>query len=374
MKRKCMKRLFLLALAVVMMIAFLSCSSDDSEGDDGNASGGQESAVTTLTVKNASSYTLYDVKWCGEVISTAAGIASGASAKKSVSEGFGYIYFSFYPNGSDERMQCYTAEVVDISNDDKKSLTFTNNTVVVQLDDVENETALGQLKFRTTTLSIKNNSSYDLADTVWQTYTFSSNPLDSVLEKDTEIANNVEAGYGYVYFTRKDTGISVRTKSVVLVNDLNSEQFEITDATEVVEVNNEQNVAALSNIEKKVVFFDGAEGDYYPYTMRTAAIYSHSSHVHSGKYSIYLNEGVLELSIYLDKNAYLSLWYESSNAYSSLYEVNLSINDEVVKNWSGKHQWEFYKTLLSAGSNVICFKSDYNAYAYLDDILIVYTD
>ncbi|MDE6705443.1 MAG: hypothetical protein K2J81_06015 [Treponemataceae bacterium] len=373
MKRICMKKLFLLALAALMMTALLSCSSDDGEGDDGNVSG-QVNGGATLTVKNASSYTLYDVKWCGEVISSAAGIALGASAKEFVSEGFGYVYFSFYPNSSDVKMQCYTVDALDISNGDAASFTFTNNTVVVQLDDVENKAALGRLKFRTTTLSIKNSSSYDLVDTAWQTYTFSSNPLDSVLEKDSEIANNVETGYGYVYFTRKDTGISVRTKSVVFVNDLNSEQFEITDATEVVEVNNEQNVAALSNIEKKVVFFDSAEGDYYPYTKRTAAKYSFSSYVHSGKYSIDLDEGELELSIYLDKNAYLSLWYESSNAYTSLYEVNLSINGEVVKNWSGKHQWEFYKTLLSAGSNVICFTSDRLAYAHLDDILIVYTD
>ncbi|MBD5426586.1 MAG: hypothetical protein HDR38_03400, partial [Treponema sp.] len=266
MKRMDMKKLFLLTLAALMMTAFLSCSSDDD-----NAFSGQEGVFTTLTVKNVSSYILYDVKWCGEVISSAAKIAPGASAKEFVSEGFGYVYFSFYPNSSDVKMQCYTVDALDISNGDAVSFTFTNNTVVVQLDDVENKAALSRLKLRTTTLSIKNNSSYDLADTIWQTYIFSSNPLDPVLEKGTEIANDVKAGYGYVYFTRKDTGISVRTKSVVLVNDLNSEQFEITDATEVVEVNNEQNVGALSNIEKKVVFFDGAEGDYYPYTKRTAA-------------------------------------------------------------------------------------------------------
>lgn len=371
MKMICMKKLFLLVLAAVMMTALLSCSSDDGGSDDGNVSNVQENTTTTLTVKNASSYTLYDVKWNGTAISSTARIAPGASAKESVSEGFGYVYFSFFPDGSDVKMQCYTADTVDISDGDTASFTFTNNTVAVQLDDVENKVTLGQLKFRTTTLSIKNSSSYDLVDTVWQTYTFSSNPLEPILEKETVIENNVEAGYGYVYFTRKDTGVSVRTKSVVFVNDLNSEQFEITDATDVVEVNNEQNAAALSSIEKEVVFFDGAEGEYYPYTERTTAIYS-SDYIHSGKYGIDLKGGDLELSVYLDKNARLSLWYRASNNNS--YGVILNINGENVKGWSGVHQWEFYTTSLSAGSNVICFKSDYYARAYLDDILIVYTD
>lgn len=375
MKRVYMKNLFLLALTVVMMIAFLSCSSD---GDDSNASE-QESAVTTLTVKNASSYTLYDVKWGGKVISSMAGIASGFSEKESVSEGFGYVYFSLYPNGSDEMMQCYTAEALDISNGSAASFTFTNNTVVVQLDDVENKTALGRLKFRTTTLSIKNNSSYDLADTVWQTYIFSSNPLDSVLEKGTEIANDVKAGYGYVYFTRKDTGISVRTKSVVLVNDLNSEQFEITDVTDVVEVNNESNAGVLSNIEKKVVFFDGAEGDYYPYTERKGVVYRESSASHSGKYLIDLtnDNSTLELSILLEKSAKLSLWYTSAISYSFDY-TKLSINGENVKTWTGNNGWSFYTINLSVGENIIRFYNTstyYNRdYVYLDDILIVYTD
>ena len=465
-----MKRLFLLALAALMMTAFLSCSSDD-----GSAFSEQESVVTTLTVKNASSYTLYDVKWCGEVISSAARIAPGASATEAVSEGFGYIYFSFYPNGSDEKMRCYTADTVDISNGDTASFTFTNNTVVVQLDDVENKAALGRLKFRTTTLSIKNsssydlydikwcgesisstagidsgfsatkavseggdciyfsfypngsdkkmqcytadavdisngdeasftftndtvvvqlddvenkmalgllkfrtttlsiknNSSYDLAGTVWQTYIFSSNPLDSVLEKGTEIANDVKAGYGYVYFTRRDMGISVRTKSVVLVNDLNSEQFEITDATEVVEVNNESNIGVLSNIEKKVVFFDGAEGDYYPYTERKNVTYSYYAS-HSGEYGINLKSGTLELSILLEKNAKLSLWYTSNKSYN--YTTKLSINNENVKTWSGKNEWSFYTINLSAGENIIRFEDNGGYSVYLDDILIVYTD
>ena len=475
MKRMDMKKLFLLALAALMMTMLLSCSSDGGGGDDDNASGGQESVITTLTVKNASSYTLYDVKWDGTLISSSAGIDSGASAKKSVSEGFGYIYFAFYPNGSDERMQCYTATTMDISNGDEASFTFTNNTVVVQLDDVENKAALGRLKFRTTTLSIKNsssydlydikwcgesisstagidsgfsatkavseggdciyfsfypngsdkkmqcytadavdisngdeasftftndtvvvqlddvenkmalgllkfrtttlsiknNSSYDLVDTVWQTYIFSSNSLNSVLEKGTEIVNDVKAGYGYIYFTRRDTEISVRTNSVVLVNDLNSEQFEITDVTDVVEVNNESNIGVLSDIEKKVVFFDGAEGDYYPYTERKNVTYSYYAS-HSGEYGIDLTKGTLELSIFLEKSAKLSLWYASSRA--DHYTTKLSINNENVKIWTGGNEWSFYTINLSAGENIIRFEDNGGYRVCLDDILIVYTD
>ncbi|MDE5613786.1 MAG: DUF1573 domain-containing protein [Treponemataceae bacterium] len=151
MKRMDMKKLFLLAFATLMMTVLLSCSSDESSdgdgSDSGNTYGGQESEVTTLTVKNASSYTLYDVKWCGEVIFSAAGIAPGASAKGFVSEGFGYVYFSFYPNNSDVKMLCYTVDALDISNGDVASFTFTNNTVVVQLDNVGNKKTLDKIHF-----------------------------------------------------------------------------------------------------------------------------------------------------------------------------------------------------------------------------------
>lgn len=59
-----------------------------------------------------------------------------------------------------------------------------------------------------------------------------------------------------------------------------------------------------------IIYIDGAEGDYYPYTVRTAAVYTNKSK-HSGKYSIQLNDGSLELSIYLTQEAELSLWYRS---------------------------------------------------------------
>lgn len=373
MKRMNIKKMLTLACAAVIAAAFLSCSSDGGGSGDGSEQGGSGSSSATLTVKNASSYTLHNVKWSGKEVSTTAGIAPGNSKKESVSEGFGYIYFSFYPKGSDEMMSCYTAEVLDISKGDDASFTFTNNTIVVQLNDVGNKATLGEFAPRKTTLSIKNSSSYDLKDALWQSYTFSSNPMESVLEKDTEISNTVEIGYGYVYFTRKDTGVSVRTKNVISVNDLESARFEITDATDVVEVNNESNAGLLSNIEKKVVFFDGAEGVYYPYTQRDSAVYSDYT-AHSGKHSIRLNKGSLELSIILEKEARLSLWY-FSNQYAK--STALTINGEKVKDWTNEHQWEFYTINLDKGNNVIHFYNEnylYNAQSYLDDILIVYTD
>lgn len=370
MKRMNIKKMLALALAAVVAAAFLSCSSDGGGSGDGSEQGGSVgSKSATLTVKNASSYTLHNVKWNGKEVSSTAGIASGNSKKESVSEGFGYIYFSFYPNGSEEMMSCYTAEVLDISEGDDASFTFTNNTIVVQLNDVGNKATLGEFAPRKTTLSIKNSSSYDLKDALWQSYTFSSNPMESVLEKDTEISNTVEIGYGYVYFTRKDTGVSVRTKNVISVNDLESARFEITDATDVVEVNNESNAGLLSNIEKKVVFFDGAEGAYYPYTQRDSAVYSDYT-AHSGKHSIRLNDGILELSIILEKEARLSLWYFSNEFGGS---TKLNINDKNVKDWTNKHQWEFYTITLSTGKNIIRFEREYY-FSYLDDILIVYTD
>lgn len=243
MKRICIKKLFLLALSALMMTMFLSCSSDDD-----NASGGQESVVTTLTVKNASSYTLYDVRWDDTLISSLTGIDSGASAKKSVSEGFGYIYFAFNPNGSDKRMQCYTAATMDISNGDAASFTFTNNTIVVQLDDVENKTMLGQLKF--TTLSIKNSSSYTLYDIKWGGKTISS---IAGIDSGFSATESVSKGSDYIYFSfypnGSDEKMQCYTADVVEISSGDEASFTFTNNTVVVQLNNVSNQKILDKIQ-----------------------------------------------------------------------------------------------------------------------------
>lgn len=153
MKRMNIKKMLALALAAVVAATFLSCSSDGGSSGDGSEQGGSVgSKSATLTVKNASSYTLHNVKWDGKEVSSTAGIAPGYSKKESVSEGFGYIYFSFYPDGSDEMMSCYTAEVLDISEGDDASFTFTNNTIVVQLNNTGNRKTLELIQFPTSAM------------------------------------------------------------------------------------------------------------------------------------------------------------------------------------------------------------------------------
>lgn len=140
-------KLMTLCLAVIFAVLLLSCSSDGDNGDTGGSPGGNETVETTLTIKNASSYTLYDVKWNGKSISYSGGIRSGNSEKRTVSEGFGYIYFSFYPNGGDTLMECYTESVMDIKEGDNASFTFTNNTIVVQLLNTGNKKTLDAIQF-----------------------------------------------------------------------------------------------------------------------------------------------------------------------------------------------------------------------------------
>lgn len=395
MKRICIKRLFLLALAAVIAAEFLSCSSDSGGSGDGSEQGGSSSA--TLTVKNASSYTLHNVKWNGKTVSSTAGIAPGYSETESVSEGFSYIYFSFYPKNNNKKMDCYTMSIVNMEIGESRTFIFTNDTIVVQLDDTENKAILGAIAPRTTTLIIKNDSSYDLTDVVWQDNLFSSSPVESVLAKGDEITKNVETGSGYISFKRKDTGVSVRTKYIVsvVIPAGNSETVQysiITDSTDVIELYNETNEAKLFEIEKKVVFLDNAEGEFSPlYTKKQNVRYSLHSTFGRGFHHIeigvsYYNDvkydsSTLEWSLKLDKPAKIS-FFHYYDANDSDANATFLVNNKIEKTWSStsKYTKELFDMNLSAGNTIFKFDvpsdshSGYYPYLYLDDILIVYTD
>ena len=95
MKRICMKKSFLLALVAVIVVVFLSCSSD---GDSANENLAQKSTSVELSIQNETSYDLTDVSWRGIAFYSSVDgktLPSSSVAKNNVEEDVGgYVFFT----------------------------------------------------------------------------------------------------------------------------------------------------------------------------------------------------------------------------------------------------------------------------------------
>ena len=92
------KLLNILGVFFIVMFAFSSCEMFGSKTEENK----QE---VTLTINNASSYRLNQVKWNEFNFET---IDVGESEKRVINpEGFGFIYFSFVPQGSGGQIQFF---------------------------------------------------------------------------------------------------------------------------------------------------------------------------------------------------------------------------------------------------------------------------
>ena len=144
MKRMDMKKLFLLTLAALMMTAFLSCSSDDGGDVDGNASGGQEIAVTKLTIRNQSFSDITEVKWNGvsfQLNDLEKSIEIGTKVTNTVDAGYGYIYFKRKSNPVSAR----TKAVITVEESEHVEFIFTDNTLIVEQNNSDNAGTLSSL-------------------------------------------------------------------------------------------------------------------------------------------------------------------------------------------------------------------------------------
>ncbi|MDR2094762.1 MAG: fibronectin type III domain-containing protein [Treponema sp.] len=93
--------------------------------------------------------------------------------------------------------------------------------------------------------TIKNESSYDLSNVTWAGINFVS-PGQTDLRKGTASkTETTEDASGYIYLTRKDIGINLRTQSVWTTDD---SPVTIGDNAVVVEVANESNMGTLSAV------------------------------------------------------------------------------------------------------------------------------
>jgi hypothetical protein len=94
-----------------------------------------------LKVQNQSSVTLSDVKWSNTVVS--ASLIPPESKTVDVTEGSSYLYFT--KGSASGGLKCRTRDVIAVSKDETKEFTFTDNTLVVAMDDTNNPQALGTI-------------------------------------------------------------------------------------------------------------------------------------------------------------------------------------------------------------------------------------
>jgi hypothetical protein len=102
-----------------------------------------------------------------------------------------------------------------------------------------------------TSMTIKNESSYDLSDVTWAGLKFVTSGQTADLLKGTIAKKDTaEDASGYIYFTRKDIGIELRTQAIATAD---ASPVTINNTTVVVQIGNETNTGALSQITKPVV-------------------------------------------------------------------------------------------------------------------------
>ena len=348
---------------------------------------------TTLKINNQSFTEITDVVW--QNFSFAAGqsnsIGIGSNVTKNVTDGSGYIYFKRKTNPINAR----TSELVVLGNGENKEFTFTDNTVIVDVDNPSRSGTLAALQPVSTTLKINNQSFTEITDVIWRNVSFANNQYENSIKSSTNVTKTVQAGSGYIFFKRKSNPITARTSELVVVGNGENKEFTFTDNTFIVEINNPDNDGTLGALQNTVVWWDDAEGEMQPYYERQSfvgyylnedgllAFYDEFFYNPKSGRSIGIGgttTALLHLKINLTKRAKLSFWY--ANRYAPYITGNavFSINGVEKRSWSTDVNWSFIEFDLESGLNdLIWEKKDgrYNAYGYylsLDDILIYYTE
>jgi hypothetical protein len=406
-----MKRSFALITALVVVILgalfFAGCDIDSGGGGTGSNTTG------SLKVRNESSVTLLNINWGGESITDGDEEdfePGNASSKVTVNEEtMAYIRFVIkqYDFASDSwsTFPCRTQEIITVSPGDDIEFRFMNSTIVVDISDSSHTGTLEsmELYWPGPGLTVKNDSSYDLQEVIWQRSEYSVTPI-ALIAKNTE-GNFRYDGSGFLYFTRKDPMISLRTIAPIVIERSGkggSTIYTITDDAKFIEVGSATNEGALKDIRKKVVFFDDAEGvelkDGYE---STDGVFTYDTMIgdywvdtyynpKNGNRSIAIggnvNKTQLSLKISLDATAKFSFYYANKYNFSlSDATKNAAFYIDGVKKITletADTNWTSVKYDLEPGDHDLVWEktdglyySESPSYRYffsLDDILIEY--
>jgi len=250
-----------------------------------------------------------------------------------------------------------------------------------------------------TTLKINNQSFTEIADVTWNNVSFAENRYVNSIRSGNNVKKNVKAGGSYIFFKRKSSPITARTRDVIIVESGKNSEFVFTDETVIIEVNNTANTGTLKDLKNTVVWWDDAEGEMQPYYEARSFVgyYRTYSDLNGSSSSNYYNfhspirgqkaiavggtnTALLHLKITLERNAKLSFWY--ANRFAGTAGTIFSINGVTQRTWTTGVNWSFMEVALKPGVNdLIWEKKDgyYNSdasyyYLSLDDILIYYTE
>jgi hypothetical protein len=353
----------------------------------------------TLKIKNESSTNITDVIWQSVSFAespTGNYINKGGTVTKTVQPGTGYIYFKRSTNPITAR----TSDAVVIAKDEQKEFIFTDNTLIVDVDNPNNTGTLGSLQPILTTLKIKNESFTEITDVIWQGVSFRNNQYENSIKTGTNVTATVQAGGGYIFFKRKSNPIIARTSDMVIIEKNEQKEFTFNDDTGIVEINNPNNNGTLGALQSTVVWWDDAEGEMQPYYLKQSFVGYYkdkadllNSNINIMNYFYTPKNGIksiavggtytalLHLKINVTKNAKLSFWY-ANRKYSNT-GTTFSINGVQKAKWITDIDWSFLTFDLVPGeNNLIWEKKDgtdgyappYYYYLSLDDILIYYTE
>ncbi|GHU84184.1 hypothetical protein FACS189473_0770 [Spirochaetia bacterium] len=93
-----------------------------------------------------------------------------------------------------------------------------------------------------TTLKIKNESSVELTDVIWQGVSFGDN---NSLKTGNSTTKAAPEGTGYIYFKRKTNPISARTQDLIVIKKDEQTEFTFTDNTVIVDTDHADNTGTL---------------------------------------------------------------------------------------------------------------------------------
>ena len=352
---------------------------------------------TKLLIKNESFTEISDVVWNNitfPISTTQNSIKSGSSVTKNVEEGSGYIFFKRVTNPINAR----TRDLIKVEKDESKEFKFSDNLIIVDIDNPNNTGTLQTLQPIQTKLIIKNESFIEITDVIWQGANFANNQYENSIKPGTTVTNIVEPGGGFIFFKRKSNPVTARTSEIVIIEKYNNKEFVFRDNTNIFEVNNSKNSGTLSSLKNTVVWWDDAEGELQPYYERTNYVgyyenlatlpYKGTSNSFyepkNGKKSIAIggaNSAKLHFKINIEKKAKISFWY--ANRANGTAGTVFTINGTEEKKWITDINWSFMEYELSPGMNdIIWQKNDgyyynlgsYTSYFSLDDILIKYIE
>ena len=148
-----------LLLAAIFALVFTACPTDDGKGNGNGGDGNGDTKTTTLRIKNESSKTIRNVIWNNVVFNDSnTTINSGSSIVKTLEEGTGYIFFDFYS------VSYRTSSVIVVEKGENAEFTFTNNTVIIDVNNTNNSITIGTLPIPPATLTVTNSTTYDFSN------------------------------------------------------------------------------------------------------------------------------------------------------------------------------------------------------------------